>query len=122
GDFRSPHSFPTRRSSDLEISNLSINGNPVDVDFHDGRIYLQDLPTGEEVTVEINSLSSYSRSGQGLHRMLDTADGNTYLYSHLEPSDARRIFPCFEQPDLKAKFHVKLSAPAEWEILANQPE
>lgn len=105
-----------------EISNLSINGNPVDVDFHDGRIYLHDLPTGEEVTVEINSLSSYSRSGQGLHRMLDTADGNTYLYSHLEPSDARRIFPCFEQPDLKAKFHVKLSAPAEWEILANQPE
>ena len=35
-----------------EISNLSINGNPIDVDFHDGRIYLHDLPTGEEVTVK----------------------------------------------------------------------
>ena len=105
-----------------EIVSLTINKEPATFDFRDGRIYLHDLPTEEDVAVEISSFSSYSRSGQGLHRMLDTADGNTYLYSHLEPSDARRIFPCFEQPDLKAKFHVKLSAPAEWEILANQPE
>lgn len=105
-----------------DVTALTINNEPADVDFRDGRIYLHDLPINEDLTVEIAGLSSYSRSGQGLHRMHDTADGKSYLYSHLEPSDARRIFPCFEQPDLKARFHVKLSAPAEWEILSNQPE
>ena len=104
------------------VTSVTINGAATDVDFHDGRLYLHNLPTNEDVAVEISGDSIYSRSGQGLHRMLDTADGATYLYSHLEPSDARRIFPCFDQPDIKAKFHVKLTAPAEWAILANQPE
>src|SRR5699024_11558710 len=83
---------------------------------------LRNLPTYHPVTVDIASLSNFPRSGQGLNRMLDTADGKTYRHSHLEPSDARRIFPCFEQPDLKARLHVKLSASADWAILSNQPE
>lgn len=105
-----------------EVASITVNDSPAEVDFRDGRIYLRNLPTDQPVAVNIASSSSFSRSGQGLHRMLDTADGKTYLYSHLEPSDARRIFPCFEQPDLKARFHVKLSAPADWAILSNQPE
>ena len=105
-----------------EVSTITVNDKAVDVDFRGGRIYFRELPTDQELEVEITGRSTYSRSGQGLHRMHDTADGKTYLYSHLEPSDARRIFPCFEQPDLKAMFHVKLSAPAEWEILSNQRE
>src|SRR5699024_6080193 len=115
--FMDLHLFTIRRSSDL-VASITVNDSPVEVDFRDGRIYLRNLPTDQPVTVDIASSSNFSRSGQGLHSMLDTADGKTYLYSHLEPSDARRIFPCFEQPDLKARFHVKLSASADWAILS----
>lgn len=104
------------------VEEVLVNGKAVDGGFDGARIYLTGVPVGEEVTVEIAGTSAYSRTGQGLHRMEDTADGNVYLYSHLEPSDARRIFPCVDQPDLKAVFHTTMVAPAGWAVLSNQPE
>ena len=101
---------------------VRVNGEEVENTFDGGRVYLRDLPVGEELTVEITGSSYYSRTGQGLHRMHDQADDTTYLYSHLEPSDARRIFPCFDQPDLKASYEVHLTGPEGWQLLSNQPE
>ena len=105
-----------------QVTKVAVQGEDVEVDFHDSRIYLHELPEGEEITVEIQGVSAFSRTGQGMHRMVDNADGNTYLYSHLEPSDARRIFPCFDQPDLKAVFYTTITAPEGWQVLSNQPE
>ncbi|WP_296135098.1 aminopeptidase N [uncultured Corynebacterium sp.] len=104
------------------VHSVRVNGKEVENTFDGGRVYLRDLPVGEELTVEITGSSYYSRTGQGLHRMRDQADGTTYLYSHLEPSDARRIFPCFDQPDLKASYEVYLTGPEGWQLLSNQPE
>ena len=104
------------------VEQVTVNGQVQDVDFDGSLIRLHGLPVGEELTIEVSGTSRYSRTGQGLHRMHDQADDATYLYSHLEPSDARRIFPCFEQPDLKAPFHVTMTAPKDWQILSNQPE
>lgn len=101
---------------------VRVNGEEVENTFDGGRVYLSNLPVGEELTVEITGSSYYSRTGQGLHRMHDQADDTTYLYSHLEPSDARRIFPCFDQPDLKASYEVHLTGPEGWQLLSNQPE
>lgn len=101
---------------------VRVNGEEVENTFDGGRVYLSNLPVGEELTVEITGSSYYSRTGQGLHRMHDQADDTTYLYSHLEPSDARRIFPCFDQPDLKASYEVHLTGPQGWQLLSNQPE
>lgn len=101
---------------------VRVNGEEVENTFDGGRVYLRDLPVGEELTVEITGSSYYSRTGQGLHRMHDQADDTTYLYSHLEPSDARRIFPCFDQPDLKGSYEVHLTGPEGWQLLSNQPE
>ena len=104
------------------VHSVRVNGEEVENTFDGGRVYLSNLPVGEELTVEITGSSYYSRTGQGLHRMHDKADGTTYLYSHLEPSDARRIFPCFDQPDLKASYEVHLTGPEGWQLLSNQPE
>ncbi|MGO2830408.1 MAG: aminopeptidase N, partial [Corynebacterium casei] len=46
-----------------DVTALTINNEPADVDFRDGRIYLHDLPINEDLTVEIAGLSSYTRSG-----------------------------------------------------------
>ncbi|QPK79151.1 aminopeptidase N [Corynebacterium lizhenjunii] len=104
------------------VGSVEFNGTEVPVDFSNGRVSVPQLAQPGEFTLRISGRASYSRSGQGLHRMVDTADGNVYLYSHLEPSDARRIFPCFDQPDLKAVFHTSITAPDGWAVLANQPE
>ncbi|MDN5761754.1 MAG: aminopeptidase N, partial [Microlunatus sp.] len=61
----------------------------------------------------------YSRSGEGLHRFVDPADGRVYLYTQFEPADARRMFANFEQPDLKAKFTITAIAPPDWTVVSN---
>ena len=64
----------------------------------------------------------YSRTGEGLHRFVDPADGATYLYTHFEPTDARRVFANFEQPDLKARFTFVVTAPDGWRVVSGQAE
>ena len=44
-----------------------------------------------------------------------------YLYSLLVPDRARTLFPCFDQPDLKASFQLSLVIPVNWTALSNAP-
>ncbi|MCK2036600.1 aminopeptidase N [Microbacterium sp. SSW1-49] len=86
---------------------------------HDGaRIALEGLAAHNVVVVE--AVGTYSRSGEGLHRFVDPADGETYLYTQYEPADSRRVMACFEQPDIKAPYTFVVRAPAGWEVLSNQ--
>jgi len=42
-----------------------------------------------------------------------------FLYTLLVPDRASTLFPCFDQPDLKAKFKLRLQIPHEWKAVAN---
>ena len=44
-----------------------------------------------------------------------------FLYTLLVPDRARTLFPCFDQPDLKAVFTLMLTAPAGWKVMGNAP-
>lgn len=44
-----------------------------------------------------------------------------FLYTLLVPARARELFPCFDQPDLKARFALSLVVPSSWAALANSP-
>ncbi len=44
-----------------------------------------------------------------------------YLYTLFVPDRASTAFPCFDQPDLKAKFKLTLRIPEEWTAIANAP-
>jgi aminopeptidase N len=102
-----------------EVNAVTLNGNALEPeDVVDGaRIHLRGLQ--QHNTAVIESRSAYSRSGEGVHRYLDPADGATYLYSQNEPADCRRIYPCFEQPDLKARFSTRITAPNQWHVASN---
>ena len=82
------------------------------------RIILPVLDPGEHA-VEIGARGLYSNSGQGLHRFHDPVDGATYLYTHFEPSDARRAWPVMEQPDLKTRFSLEVTHPRGWTVMSN---
>ena len=43
-----------------------------------------------------------------------------YLYTLFVPDHARSAFPCFDQPDLKAVFSLKLDLPEGWVSISNQ--
>ena len=45
-----------------------------------------------------------------------------FLYTLLVPARAREVFPCFDQPDLKARFELTLRLPSEWTAVANGAE
>ena len=70
-------------------------------------------------TVTLDYEGSYSHEGQGLHQYIDPSDNREYLYTHLEPNDAHRVFPCFDQPDLRAPFTFEVLAPSDWVIVSN---
>lgn len=44
-----------------------------------------------------------------------------YLYTLFVPDHARSVFPCFDQPDLKATFQLSLNIPTQWTALSNAP-
>jgi aminopeptidase N len=104
------------------VTALTVNGEPLDpAEAVDGaRITLPELAVHNTVTIEGTAL--YSRSGEGMHRFEDPADGATYLYTQYEPADARRVFACFEQPDLKASFSFHVRAPESWTVASNGAE
>lgn len=98
----------------------TLNGAPLDVANYDGEtIHLPTLAASNELFIEIECI--YSKSGEGLHRFVDPADGEVYLYSQFAVADASKTFPCFDQPDLKATFAFTTVVPSHWEVISNNP-
>jgi aminopeptidase N len=103
------------------LMGLSVNGvarsKPVIKNY---RVYLpaKDLKAGKN-SIVLSYENRFDTDGRGLHRFIDPVDKNEYFFSHFEPFDANRLFPCFDQPDLKASFSVIVEAPAEWKIISN---
>jgi aminopeptidase N len=58
-------------------------------------------------------------AGAPIIRADDPKDATTYLYTLLVPADANALFPCFDQPDLKARVSMRITAPASWKVLTN---
>jgi len=101
-----------------ELLGAELNGAAVDVGDYDGaRLALADL--AEENELVVRARCRYMTTGEGLHRLVDPADGEHYLYTQFAMADARRVFACFDQPDLKARFAWRVTAPAGWEVRSN---
>jgi aminopeptidase N len=104
--------------SAVAVREITLNGAPVGSGAFDGhRITLAGLQSGNVLRVVAEC--AYSRSGEGLHRFTDPADGRVYLYSDLETFDAHRVYACFDQPDMKASYELSVTAPADWLVVSN---
>ncbi|QNE40042.1 aminopeptidase [Hymenobacter sp. NBH84] len=109
------------------------NAAPLQLDFkekpdHVGRITVNGQP--QPLTVQQEHLvipASALRVGENRVAIDFTAGDLSlnrnpeYLYTLLVPDRARTVFPCFDQPDVKAVFHLTLTVPAEWQAVANGP-
>jgi aminopeptidase N len=102
-----------------EVVSATLNGTPLDVTGYseeDG-IALPELAADNELRVV--AVGRYMNTGEGLHRFVDPVDGSIYLYSQFETADAKRMFACFDQPDLKARYAITVTAAAAWSVVSN---
>ena len=98
-----------RESAD-KIKDVSVNGQPSEYTFLNEHLVLPEASTIEgQNEVHIRFIAG----DQSLNR------NEEFLYTLLVPDRARTVFPCFEQPNLKAEFTLQLEVPAEWEAVSN---
>ena len=103
-----------------DVTAITLNGREVPLTAcHDKRIDLYGLADENEVSV--SAACKYSKTGFGMHRFSDPADGLVYTYTDFEPYQAHRVFPCFDQPDLKATFEFSVVAQTGWKVISNTP-
>ena len=102
------------------VISATLNGQAVDTSNYDGEsIFLKNLAAENELVIKMNGL--YSQTGEGLQRSVDPVDNEIYLYSQGETAFIRKMYPCFDQPDLKATFTLTAIAPSHWSIISNNP-
>ncbi len=100
-----------------KVISAKLNGTDFDPKFDGETIYLPAIAA--ENVLEIEHDGVYSNSGEGLHRFVDPADDEVYLYTQFETGDARRMYACFDQPDQKATFTISTITPKHWEVISN---
>jgi aminopeptidase N len=101
------------------VRSATLNGRDLDVSGYDESTGIALSGLAEHNVLVVDADCRYSNTGEGLHRFVDPVDGEVYLYSQFETADAKRMFACFDQPDLKATFDVKVTAPQHWQVVSN---
>ncbi|MFH6955769.1 M1 family metallopeptidase [Flavobacterium aquidurense] len=91
------------------IKSIQVNGKNTNVVHEKGHIVIaaKDLIQGKN-TISI----SFVAGDLSLNRNDD------FLYTLLVPDRASTLFPCFDQPDIKATYKLSLSVPKDWTVLA----
>lgn len=103
------------------VQKITLNGKDLDPATHSDNIRIELPNLASENQLVIEARGKYSNSGEGLHRFVDPVDGEAYLYTQFEVPDSRRMFPVFEQPDMKSTFEFHITAPSTWQVISNSP-
>jgi len=79
----------------------------------------RELPAGD-VTLKFDYTAAFRTEDEGLFHA--RVDQDWYAWTQMEPIDARRMFPGFDQPGFKTPFTVTVTAPSSARVFANAPE
>lgn len=104
-----------------KINFMSINGRELAPAFANHRLALPEIKAGANEVV-IRYKQTYARDGRGLHRFQDPEDKRIYLHTQFEAFDAHQMFPCFDQPDMKATMTMTVTAPKAWQVITTTRE
>src|SRR5439155_3033257 len=76
----------------------------------------REVPAGRGV-LRLDFAGRLNRQMKGLYEA--TAGAERYAFTQFEPTDARRAFPCFDEPARKAVFRITVAAPEGYLVLSN---
>jgi aminopeptidase N len=113
-----------RPAAGAAVHDLQVNGSALDdpIQRHDHLVIPRARLRAGENSVQLRFVSPIRASGAAVTRFRDPVDESEYVYTLLVPADASSVFPCFDQPDLKARFELSVTAPAHWRVIANGAE
>ena len=101
-------------------ANLEVNGVETPPTIQNGHIELPaSVVKAGENYVTMDFTAPVAAAGKAITRFEDKDDNTEYIYTLFVPMDADMAFPCFDQPDLKARFRLELSAPEDWTPISN---
>lgn len=69
--------------------------------------------------LRVESVQADTATGEGVHKAVDHADGEVYVWMSFEPDEARFVWACFDQPDLRAPHAFTVTAPPTWTVTSN---
>ncbi len=92
------------------VRSLAVGGRDLDVIFEDGHLV---VPSGA-TSAGRNEIAIDFTAGDGALNRDDE-----FLFTLFVPARAQLTFPCFDQPDLKARFTLTLTVPLGWQVVAN---
>ncbi len=131
-DFQIPATKSERiHATETIYCSLKTNAQPLQIDFKQNADHIQALSVnGKTITPKLENehiiiAPSHLRKGSNTIGIQFTAGDASlnrnaeYLYALFVPDRARTVFPCFDQPDLKARFALTLRVPTGWKVLAN---
>lgn len=104
------------------VTEALLDGEHLDISRFDpaAGLPLHELTAGDHVLM-VTATIPFSRTGEGLHRTVDPADGRPYFYTQFETADAKRVFACFDQPDMKATYDLEVITEPHWRVITNEP-
>ena len=110
---------------DVQSAQLSAGGKTYDAkttpsgtDFL-GLHFDSQLPTGSaELRISYTG-HVRQQDSSGVFAMED--NGNKYIFTQFESTDARAAFPCFDEPSYKVPWQLKLTVPRQYTAIANTP-
>ena len=91
------------------IKSVSANGKNIPILHEKGHII---IPFESLISGKNKVIISFIAGNLSLNRNDD------YLYTLLVPDRASTLFPCFDQPDIKATYKLSLTVPKDWLVLA----
>lgn len=95
------------------LSTVSIGGKPSNYYLAQDHIVIPH----KEITLGHNLIRiAFQAGNDSLHRNPD------FVYTLFVPARAHRAFPCFDQPDLKARYRLELTISSDWESVSNSAE
>lgn len=100
-DFREPAS---------SVASVTLNGKSAQYSMQDEHLV---IPSGQALKGKNTICIEFKAGDQSLNR------NDEYLYTLLVPDRARTLFPCFDQPDMKALYTLTLEIPEEWVAVSN---
>ncbi|MFK7864143.1 MAG: aminopeptidase N [Pseudohongiellaceae bacterium] len=105
------------------VSSVEVNDESIAIFYND---YFVTLPADALLEgpnkVTITYTHPFDQDGTGLHRFIDPEDGNTYLYTYLWPYYSNRLFPNFDQPNIKATYQLSVRAAKDWQVVSATTE
>lgn len=83
-------------------------------------ITIDDNPLKNKHSLEITFRGDINKKNEGFYISNYGEDKKMYS-THFEPTDARKAFPCFDHPGMKATFDITIVADEKYTILSNMP-